>query len=166
MGLSRYYSVLLLLALVVWNLNVAAQETLGEECYRCDFKQYRARAEALGLEVLPLGRVYLIDRYHDRLKKYLLSSEPSSEGVNSKAVTMNTHKALPSTLSDDWAVTSDEVIDYFSVERGSLRIDFWELRPSADEMKLFENFDTLAEDILNIHDPALHAAKSTGAEAQ
>lgn len=69
-------------------------------------------------------------------------------------------------LGDDWAVTSDEVIDYFYVERGSLRIDFWELRPNADEMKLFENFDTLAEDILNIQDPALHAAKGTGAEVQ
>lgn len=162
MDLSRGFFGILLLTLA---LNVFAQQTIGEECYRCEAWEYEARVEALGVEVLPMGRVYLIDRYHNRLKKYFISSEPTPSGVDGRALELDKNdKGLPAKITDSFVVSDEEVIDHFRVVRRSFLIDFWETQPSADELALFENFDDLAEELLNIHEPRGRASTINNVE--
>jgi len=167
MNLNHCLSSVLFFSLIFLGVDINAQETLGEECYRCESWQYAARVEALGLEVLPLGRVYLLDRYHDRLKKYLVSSEPAPDGESvGDLPQIKKHKELPEMIADQFNIEEGEVLAHFRVERCSLLIDFWELQPNADEIVLFENFNTLAEDILNIHDPKDHGASPKAGQDQ
>ncbi len=121
----------------------------GDECYQCDQWQYEAKAEQLAFDVVPSGKVYVLDRFNNVLKKYLVTSEPQP---NADPQAQSKNKALDQMLVAE-GITEKDIIDHIVIERRSFLIDLWDIPPSSEEIELFNNFDYLAEKILGIGDP-------------